>query len=126
MALSSHLEAVLNGMFLVLLGLLWPHIDLPKAWGGITARRCPWLYAPLGGRQWRPQRLRRKRLAALGADDRLTLVEDHHVADMEQRDFDALVEGLEASRWRDGDAYNPRGAVAQHAAWTTAIRAEIG
>lgn len=32
MALSSHLEAVLNGMFLVLLGLLWPHIDLPDAW----------------------------------------------------------------------------------------------
>jgi hydroxylaminobenzene mutase len=37
MALSSHLEAVLNGMFLVLLGLLWPHIDLPKAWGGYRA-----------------------------------------------------------------------------------------
>ena len=36
MALASHLEAVLNGMFLVLLGLLWPHIDLPRGWG-ITA-----------------------------------------------------------------------------------------
>lgn len=36
MALSSHLEAILNGMFLVLLGLLWPHIHLPDAWG-ITA-----------------------------------------------------------------------------------------
>src|SRR6201996_6081889 len=36
MALSSHLEAVLNGMFLVLLGLLWPHIALPTAWG-VTA-----------------------------------------------------------------------------------------
>jgi hydroxylaminobenzene mutase len=33
MALSSHLEAVLNGMFLVLLGLLWPHIHLPTGWG---------------------------------------------------------------------------------------------
>lgn len=32
MALSSHLEAVFNGMFLVLLGLLWPHIHLPNAW----------------------------------------------------------------------------------------------
>src|ERR1700757_885539 len=32
MALSSNLEAVLNGMFLVLLGLLWPHINLPNAW----------------------------------------------------------------------------------------------
>lgn len=36
MALSSHLEAVLNGMFLVVLGLLWPHLRLPNAWG-ITA-----------------------------------------------------------------------------------------
>lgn len=36
MALSSHLEAVLNGMFLMLLGLLWPHIHLPNAWG-VTA-----------------------------------------------------------------------------------------
>lgn len=33
MALSSHLEAVLNGMFLVLLGLLWPYVSLPTAWG---------------------------------------------------------------------------------------------
>jgi (hydroxyamino)benzene mutase len=33
MALSSHLEGVLNGMFLVLLGLLWPHIHLPHRWG---------------------------------------------------------------------------------------------
>jgi hydroxylaminobenzene mutase len=32
MALSSHLEAVLNGIFLVVLGLLWPYIDLPDAW----------------------------------------------------------------------------------------------
>ncbi|TAM63046.1 hydrogenase [Mycobacterium sp.] len=32
MALSSHLEGVLNGMFLVLLGLLWPHIRLSNAW----------------------------------------------------------------------------------------------
>jgi (hydroxyamino)benzene mutase len=33
MALSSHLEGVLNGMFLVLIGLLWPHIHLPDPWG---------------------------------------------------------------------------------------------
>jgi (hydroxyamino)benzene mutase len=33
MGLSSHLEGVLNGMFLVLLGLLWPHLDLPTALG---------------------------------------------------------------------------------------------
>lgn len=36
MALSSHLEAVLNGMFLVVVGLLWPHLHLPHAWG-VTA-----------------------------------------------------------------------------------------
>ncbi len=36
MALSSHLEAVLNGMFLVLLGLLWPHTHLPNVLG-VTA-----------------------------------------------------------------------------------------
>lgn len=36
MALSSHLEGLLNGMFLVLIGLLWQHIHLPEAWG-ITA-----------------------------------------------------------------------------------------
>lgn len=36
MALSSHLEAVLNGMFLVLIGLLWPHLHLPQAWA-VTA-----------------------------------------------------------------------------------------
>jgi len=36
MALASHLEALLNGMFLLLLGLLWPHIHLADAWG-ITA-----------------------------------------------------------------------------------------
>jgi hydroxylaminobenzene mutase len=32
MGLTSHLEGVLNGMFLVLLGLLWPHVHLPHAW----------------------------------------------------------------------------------------------
>ena len=28
MGLASHLEAVMNGMFLVLLGLMWPKLDL--------------------------------------------------------------------------------------------------
>ena len=36
MGLTSHLEGVLNGMFLALLGLLWPHVHLPHAWG-VTA-----------------------------------------------------------------------------------------
>ncbi len=37
MALSSHLEGVLNGMFLVLLGLLWPHVRLSNVWGTTAA-----------------------------------------------------------------------------------------
>jgi (hydroxyamino)benzene mutase len=32
MGLSSHLEGVLNGMFLALLGLLWPHVHLSHGW----------------------------------------------------------------------------------------------
>jgi (hydroxyamino)benzene mutase len=36
MGLTSHLEGVLNGMFLALLGLLWPHVHLSHAWG-VTA-----------------------------------------------------------------------------------------
>jgi hydroxylaminobenzene mutase len=36
MGLSSHLEGVINGMFLALLGLLWPHVHLTHAWG-VTA-----------------------------------------------------------------------------------------
>lgn len=33
MALSSHLEGVMNGMLLIILGLLWPRLSLP-AWTG--------------------------------------------------------------------------------------------
>src|ERR1700756_2803643 len=36
MALSSHLGGVLNGMFLALLGLLWPHVHLSHGWA-VTA-----------------------------------------------------------------------------------------
>src|ERR1700759_5661765 len=42
MGLTSHLEGVLNGMFLALLGLLWPHVHLPHVWdvaGGGVGRR---------------------------------------------------------------------------------------
>ena len=38
MALSSHLEAVLNGMFLVLLGLLWRTSACPTH--GVLPRSC--------------------------------------------------------------------------------------
>jgi hydroxylaminobenzene mutase len=32
MGLTSHLEGVMNGMFLAILGLLWPQLDLSHAW----------------------------------------------------------------------------------------------
>lgn len=41
MGLAAHLEGVMNGMFLVLLGLLWPHVDLPGTWAKATV----WLAA---------------------------------------------------------------------------------
>lgn len=36
MGLASHLEGVLNGMFLVALGLLWRRLNLPNGWLAIT------------------------------------------------------------------------------------------
>jgi hypothetical protein len=62
----------------------------------------------------------------LGADDSLTEIRDEHVAAMDQRDFDALVDGTGPLRRRVGDIRDPHAAVAQHAAWTAAIRARIG
>ncbi|MCW2651244.1 MAG: hypothetical protein JWR32_2220 [Mycobacterium sp.] len=59
----------------------------------------------------------------LGADDSLTVIEDHHVAEMEQRDFDELVDGT-GLRWRVDDAY-AAAAVGRHAEWTRQIRASI-
>jgi hydroxylaminobenzene mutase len=32
MGLASHIEAHMNGMFLILLGLLWPFVDLSATW----------------------------------------------------------------------------------------------
>jgi len=62
----------------------------------------------------------------LGADDTLTLIEDRHVAEMAQCDFDELVDGTGPLRHRVGDAYDPWAAVERHRAWTVAIRARIG
>src|ERR1700761_2110366 len=62
----------------------------------------------------------------LGGDDSLTEIRDVHVAAMDQRDFDALVDGTGPLRRRAGDAHDPHAAVAQHAAWTAAIRAAMG
>lgn len=70
MALSSHLEAVLNGMFLVLLGLLWPHLDLPATVGLVAvvlivyAAYANWL-ATLLAAAWGAGR----RLAPIAAGD---------------------------------------------------------
>lgn len=36
MGLASHLEAVMNGMFLVILGLIWPRLGLSHIWLAIT------------------------------------------------------------------------------------------
>lgn len=36
MGLSSHLEGILNGFFLVLIGLLWPKLRLSRWWLAIT------------------------------------------------------------------------------------------
>jgi hydroxylaminobenzene mutase len=36
MALSSHLEGVMNGMFLVLIGLIWHKLKLSAKWLNIT------------------------------------------------------------------------------------------
>jgi hypothetical protein len=61
----------------------------------------------------------------LGADDTLTEIRDEHVAQMEQREFDELVEGLGPSRTLAGEDYDPHGAVERHAAWTAAIQAAM-
>jgi (hydroxyamino)benzene mutase len=36
MGLASHLEGVMNGMFLVILGLVWPRLGLSHAWLVVT------------------------------------------------------------------------------------------
>ncbi|HEY8686491.1 MAG TPA: hydrogenase [Chloroflexota bacterium] len=36
MALASHLEGVLNGIFLMVLGLLWHRLNLPNGWLVLT------------------------------------------------------------------------------------------
>lgn len=61
----------------------------------------------------------------LGADDSLTLIDDHHVADMEQADFDELVQGTGPFEHEARGAYDPAAAVEQHGEWTRQIRANI-
>lgn len=34
MGLSSHIEGVVNGLFLIVIGLVWPHLALNRLWAG--------------------------------------------------------------------------------------------
>jgi len=36
MGLASHVEAHMNGLFLIVLGLLWPHVELSQTWELVT------------------------------------------------------------------------------------------
>jgi hydroxylaminobenzene mutase len=36
MGLASHVEAHMNGIFLVVLGLLWPYVKLSQTWESVT------------------------------------------------------------------------------------------
>jgi (hydroxyamino)benzene mutase len=36
MGVASHIEAHMNGLFLIVLGLLWPYVNLSQAWETVT------------------------------------------------------------------------------------------
>ena len=36
MGLASHVEAHMNGIFLIVLGLLWPYVELTQVWEGVA------------------------------------------------------------------------------------------
>ena len=36
MGLASHVEAHKNGLFLIVLGLLWPYVELSQTWEAVT------------------------------------------------------------------------------------------
>lgn len=36
MGVASHIEAHMNGLFLIVLGLLWPYVNLSQTWETIT------------------------------------------------------------------------------------------
>lgn len=48
MGLASHLEGVMNGMFLVILGLVWPRLSLPHVWLAVTF----WLFVYAAFANW--------------------------------------------------------------------------
>jgi hypothetical protein len=83
-------------------------------------------YAGLGADRFDDDGADAGKVWLLGADDSLTEIRDEHVAAMDQRDFDALVDGTGPLRRRADDVKDPQAAVAQHAAWTAAIKAAMG
>ncbi|GEE03813.1 hydrogenase [Gordonia spumicola] len=65
MAVASHLQGMTNGPFLIVVGLLWPHVDLPGVWQIVTiallvyGTYANWLATQLGalwgaGRRYAP------------------------------------------------------------------------
>jgi (hydroxyamino)benzene mutase len=88
MGLASHLEGVLNGMFLVLLGLLWPHVHLPHVWAAIGA----WLIVYSAYANWLGTLL----AAAWGAGRKLAPIAagDHEASKAKEGVFDFLVVSL--------------------------------
>ncbi|MDP7722235.1 hydrogenase [Mycobacterium sp. TY814] len=91
MALSSHLEGVLNGMFLVLVGLLWPHVHLSGAWAATAAGLI--VYAAYAN--WLATLL----AAAWGAGRRLAPIAtgDHRASAGEERTVSAMLLSLGAA-----------------------------
>lgn len=66
MGLASHLQGMTNGPLLVIVGLLWPHVDLPQVLGMVTVvllvygTYANWLATQLGaiwgaGRRFAPE-----------------------------------------------------------------------
>jgi hypothetical protein len=64
------------------------------------------------------------RTFVLGGDDRLNVIEDHHVDDMDQEEFDELVAGR--GRLGVNAEDDQESAVARYSAWIAEIRAKIG
>lgn len=78
MALSAHLEGVMNGMFLMMLGAVWGHVELPRPvrqtarWTALYGTYGNWLFTTLG--------------AALGtAAANPTLSQGHHGTPRQER-----------------------------------------
>lgn len=88
MGLTSHLEGVLNGMFLVLLGLLWPHVQLSHAWA-VTAE---WLIVYSAYANWAGTLL----AAIWGAGRKLTPIAagDHEASKVKEGVFGFLLLSL--------------------------------